>query len=276
LKGFRFRYDALPNRQEQYVENHKWISHQALDGRKCVAIRAPKSVLEIQTAKVETAVVPVEPGATYKYMVDVYLDQTSCKMWAETFAVDPRPDAVREEEEAKGKRTSLFRFRPENGLPAMMMIHRSADSGGPSEPKTWGTWEKEATLPMEWTGTLPFTLRGDGAMDRFPVPVDPREKETKYEVVEVRLRKETDKLPYRQNKGSDWKLEDGVLVFSKAPPAQSEVTVMVRWKLKPRYMLIKAISLGGANGSTAAFTNFRIVKTKEPGEAVAPTDSVIR
>jgi hypothetical protein len=214
--------------QEQYVQNHRWISHQVLDGRKCIAIRAPKSVLETQTAKVETAAVRIEPGATYKYTVDVYLDQTNCKMWAETFAVDPRPDAVREQEEAKGKRVSLFRFRPENGYPALMMIHRSADSGGPNEPKKWATWEKEATIPMEWTGTLPFTIHGDGTTDRFIVPVDPSEKDSKYEVVEVRLRKNSDRLPFRQNKGHDWKLEDGSLVFSKAPPAESEVTVMVR------------------------------------------------
>ncbi len=277
LRGFRYRYDAqVPNMQEQYVENHKWVSHQVIEGRKCVAIRAPKSVLEIQTAKVETALVPIEPGATYKYMVDVYLDQVGCKMWAETFAVDPRPDAVREEEEAKGKRISLFRFRPENGYPALFMVHRSADSGGPNDPKTWGTWEKEATLPAEWTATLPFTLHGDGTQEKFPVPVHPQHTAVKYDVVEVRLRKATDKLPFRQNKGHDWKFEEGHIVFTKAPPAQSEVTVMVRWKVKPQFMLIKAIALGGANNSTAAFTNFRIIKTKESGEAPAPTDTVIR
>jgi hypothetical protein len=51
---------------------------------------------------------------------------------------------------------------------------------------------------------------------------------------------------------------------------------MVRWTVKPRFMLIKAIALGGSDGSTAAFTNFRIFKTKEPGEAPPPTDTVIR
>lgn len=276
LKGFRFRYDTAPNMQEQYLKNHQWISHQELAGRKCVAIRAPKSILEMQTAKVESPAVAVEPGATYKYMVDTYLDHTNCKMWAETFGVDPRMDSVREEEEAKGKRVSLFRFRPENGLPALLMVHRSADRSGPTDPKTWGTWEWESTIPMEWTATLPFTIRGDGMESRFPVPIDPREKDVKYEVIEARLRKEDQKLPIRQNKDREWKFENGFIVFSQAPPPKSEVTMMVRWKVKPRYTTIKAISLGGADGSTAAFTNFRIIKTKEPGEAPAPRDDVIR
>jgi hypothetical protein len=41
-------------------------------------------------------------------------------------------------------------------------------------------------------------------------------------------------------------------------------------------MSIKAIALGGADNSTAAFTNYRLFRTKEPGEAPAPVDGIVR
>ena len=275
LKGFRFRYDSPPNQQEQYVGNHKWVKSGVVQGRKCVMIQAPASVLAIQTAKVESALVPVEPGATYRYDVDYCVDKTQTKMWAETFVVDPRPDRVREEEESKGKKVSIMRFSPENGMPAIIMVHRAQAPDLPGVA-SWGTATKEFTIPKEWPLTLPFTIRGDGQSTVFPVQSDRKDADATFEVIEVRLRTADQKLPFRQNKGQDYQVEKGAVVFVKPPPPGSEATVNVKWKLKPHYMSIKAIALAGSDGSTAAFTNFRLTKTKEPGEAEAPVDGIVR
>jgi hypothetical protein len=277
LAGFRFRYDVEPVKQDQYVENHKWIKPGVVAGRKCVTIQAPGGVLNGQAAKVETAFLPVEPGATYKYLVDYYLDGTGTKMWAETCVVDPRPDSVREEEEAKGKRTTIFRFKPFKGLPALLMVHRAAAPElGKDEPQNWYTAEREFTIPAEWPVTLPFTIRGDGMATTFPVKAERKDDDATFDVIEVRLRTADQKLPYRQNKGQDYAIAGGSIAFVKPPPPGSEATVNVKWKLKSRYMTIKTIALGGGDDSTAAFTNYRLFKTKEPGEAPAPVDSVVR
>ena len=55
LAGFRFRYDVEPVKQDQYVENHKWIKAGVVAGKKCVMIQAPVSVLVTQTAKAKAA-----------------------------------------------------------------------------------------------------------------------------------------------------------------------------------------------------------------------------
>jgi hypothetical protein len=277
LAGFRFRYDVEPVKQDQYIENHKWIKAGVVGGRKCVTIQAPAGVLAGPTAKVETAFLPIEPGATYRFLVDYYLDGTGTKMWAETCVVDPRPDAVREEEEAKGKRTTIFRFKPFKGLPALLMVHRAAAPElGKEEPQNWYTAEREFTIPAEWPVTLPFTIRGDGMATVFPVKAERKDDGATFEIIEVRLRTADQKLPYRQNKGQDYTINAGSISFVKPPPPGSETTVNVKWKLKPRYMSIKAIALGGADNSTAAFTNYRLFKTKEPGEAPAPVDGIVR
>lgn len=277
LRGLRFRYDVEPVKQDQYVDNHKWVKFAEIEGRKCVTIQAPSAVLQTQTAKVETAFLPVEPGATYKYQVDYYLDGTGTKMWAETYVIDPRPDSVREDEESKGKRTTIFRFKPFNGLPALILIHRAAAPElGKDEPKSWYTAEREFTIPAEWPITLPFTIRGDGAQTTFAVKSERKDNDATFEVVEVRLRTADQKLPYRLNKGQDYNVENGAISFVKAPPGGSEATVNVKWKLKPHYMTIKTIALGGGDGATAAFTNYRLFKTKEPGAAPAPVDGIVR
>ena len=277
LAGFRFRYDVEPVKQDQYLENHKWIKAGVIGGKKCVTIQAPVSVLVTQTAKVETGFLPIQPGATYKFLVDYYLDGTGTKMWAETCVVDPRPDSVREDEESKGKRTTIFRFKPFRGLPALLMVHRAAAPElGKDEPQNWYTAEREFTIPAEWPVTLPFTIRGDGVGTTFPVKAERKDDDATFEVVEVRLRTADQKLPYRQNKGQDYTIAGGSIAFVKAPPAGSEATVNVKWKLKPRYMSLKTIALGGGENSTAAFTNYRLFKTKEPGEAPAPVDGVVR
>lgn len=276
LKGFRFRYDEAPNRQDQYVDNHKWVNGGKVSGRNCVMIQAPKAVLEGPTAKVESAFVQIQPGATYRYEVDYYLDKTGSKMWAETFAVDPRPDNVREEEEAKGKRVTIFRFRPFAGYPALLMVHRAQcpPLGGEDETERWVTATKEFTLPMEWPANLPFTIHGDGSSVSFPIREERRGDNPSYEVTEVRIRMKDQALPVRLTKGLDYQVQDAKVVFTKAPPEGSEATVNVRWKLKPRYLSIKAIALGGQDGSVAAFTNFRLTKIKEPGEVAAPVDTI--
>jgi hypothetical protein len=170
--------------------------------------------LVAQTAKVETAFLPIQPGATYKFLVDYYLDGTGTKMWAETCVVDPRPDSVREEEESKGKRTTIFRFKPFKGLPALLMVHRAAAPElGKDEPQNWYTAEREFTIPAEWPVTLPFTIRGDGVGTTFPVKGEHKDDEATFEVVEVRLRTADQKLPYRQNKGQDYTISGGSIAF---------------------------------------------------------------
>jgi hypothetical protein len=108
------------------------------------------------------------------------------------------------------------------------------------------------------------------------VKSDRKDNDATFEIIEVRLRTADQKLPYRQNKGQDYSVSDGALAFVKPPPPGSEVTVNVKWKLKPHYMSLKTIALGGGDNSTAAFTNYRLFKTKEPGQAPPPVDGIVR
>jgi hypothetical protein len=147
LNHYRFQYPG----QEQYVTNGKFVSQKVMLGKKCAELDLPAGVAETQGAKIETALVPIEPGATYHVEVACLQWDYTAKIHAEVFAPDPRSDVVREDTESKGRRITIFRIPAGDGHPALVMCYRAQLPDPSGDHKKWVKTEREFTVPMEVT-----------------------------------------------------------------------------------------------------------------------------
>ena len=145
LANFRFDFPY----QEWYKKNVGYVRETTIAGRKCAEIALPPGVAGNEGGKIETALVPAEPGATYYAEVECYLPEFSGMLHAEAFAVDPRDEAVRQAAEAKGARLTVQRIPPLNGKPALVMIYR-AQLPVPAKGAQWVKVGREFTIPYEW------------------------------------------------------------------------------------------------------------------------------
>ena len=103
LKGWRYDFPY----QDWYKKNAGYIRETTMGGKKCVEISLPPGIAGNEGGKIETALIPAEPGATYYAEVECLLPEFSAMLHAEAYAVDPRDDALRKEAEAtkaSGKR----------------------------------------------------------------------------------------------------------------------------------------------------------------------------
>jgi hypothetical protein len=145
LKGFRFQFDF----QDWYKKNASYVKETTIGGKKCALIDLPPGVAGNEGGKIETALVPCEPGATYHAEVEHYLPTLAAKFHLEAYAVDPRDNALREAQEAKGVRLTIQRIAPMNGQPALVMIWRG-QLPDPIGGAQWGKVQREMTIPFEW------------------------------------------------------------------------------------------------------------------------------
>jgi hypothetical protein len=142
-----FRYD-FPY-QDWYKKNVGYVHETTMAGRKCAEIALPPGVGGNEGGKIETALIPAEPGATYYAEIECYLPEFSAMLHAEAFAVDPRDEAARQIAEAKGARLTVQRIPPLNGKPALVMIYR-AQLPVPAKGAKWTKVGREFTIPAEW------------------------------------------------------------------------------------------------------------------------------
>ncbi len=146
LKFFRFDYPY----QDFYVDNVKYLKQVNQNGKNCAEISLPAGIAGNQGGKIETALIPCEPGATYRAEVSCMTWDFAAKIHAEAYAEDPRPSAQRMNEESKGVKTTVMRIPPMEGHNALVMIYRSQFIDPPAHSKKWDTAKREFTLPMDW------------------------------------------------------------------------------------------------------------------------------
>jgi hypothetical protein len=146
LKSFRYDFPY----QDFYVNNVKYVSQVNHGGKNCAQIDLPEHIVGNGGGKVETALVPAEPGATYRAEVSCMTSDFAAKIHVEAYCVDPRPSAKRMEEESKGVRVTIQRIPPMEGRPALVQIYRAQLPDPPAHSKKWDKVQKDFTIPMEW------------------------------------------------------------------------------------------------------------------------------
>ena len=129
LKGWRVDFPY----QDWYVKNVTYVSQVEMQGKKCAQIALPAGVAGNEGGKVETALVPVIPGATYRGEVWALLPDFSSKVICEVYAPDPRDEITRKDTESKGAKITIARI-PEG-------------DGHPPKGSKWVKVEKEFTVP---------------------------------------------------------------------------------------------------------------------------------
>jgi hypothetical protein len=126
--------------QGSYVKNAGYvkISDTVHDGEAAaVELDLPKGVAENEGGKVETALVKIEPGATYHASVDVMTCDLAAKFYVEVYALDPTAPGA----------PSLDRIPAGNGLPALVKCYRAGFDDPKVRSKSWFTAKRDFTVP---------------------------------------------------------------------------------------------------------------------------------
>ena len=135
LKGWRIDFPY----QSRYEKNVTYIKATTQAGRKCVELNLPAGVAGNEGGKIETALIPAVPGATYRAEIDTLTWDFGAKLHAEAYTTDPRPSGRQD--------TSLFVIPGTNGAPCKVMCYRSQFPDPPGQSKKWTTVTREFTLP---------------------------------------------------------------------------------------------------------------------------------
>ena len=145
LKSWRIDFPY----QDWYVKNVTYVKPATMDGKKCAMIELPPGIAGNEGGKIETALVPAIPGATYHVEVEALLPDFSAKVHCEAYAVDPRTELVRKDVESKGTKITIMRIPAEGDRPALVQIYR-AQMPDPPKGNKWAKVERDFTLPLEW------------------------------------------------------------------------------------------------------------------------------
>ena len=127
--------------QGAYVKNASYvkISETMRDGDSpSVELDLPKGVAENEGGKVETALIKIEPGATYRYSVDCLTNDLAAKLYVEVYAPDPTGTPIG---------ASIVRVPAGNGLPALVQCYRAPTDDPPVKSKAWVTEKRDFTVP---------------------------------------------------------------------------------------------------------------------------------
>lgn len=146
LKGWRYDFPY----QDWYKKNASYTRQVEMGGKKCALLDLPPGVAGNEGGKIESALVPCEPGATYRAEAWCYLPEVGAKVHAEVFAVNPRTDlAAPPDPAAKNPNNSVFRIPEGDGHPALVMIYRK-QFPDPAGGAKWSKVETTFTAPWEW------------------------------------------------------------------------------------------------------------------------------
>lgn len=145
LKGWRVDFAY----QDWYKKNVTYVKQTTMAGKACAVIDLPAGIAGNEGGKIETALVPAIPGATYHAEVEAYLPDFSAKIHAEAYAVDPRDEITKEDTESKGTKITIMRIPEGQGHPPLVMIYRK-QFPDPVKGNRWVKVETDFTLPLEW------------------------------------------------------------------------------------------------------------------------------
>ena len=132
LKGWRYIY---PHEQQQYGENQRYIRVTEYSGKRCVEFTLPGKIANNQGAKIETAFIKIEPGATYSFEIDCAAVEMNMKVFAEAWA--PLPPEL-------NVKARMNIWQAEGGRPMLIKCGRMK---GSHEEKTWKTIRGTYTVP---------------------------------------------------------------------------------------------------------------------------------
>ena len=138
-----YRYD-FPY-QGAYAKNKGYVSQVEYLGRKCALLDLPPGVAGNEGAKIETALVPVVPGATYRVEVSACLPELAAKIHVEAYGEDPRDELTRKDTEAKGPNISIMRIPEGDGHKPLVVIFR-AQLPDPAGGGKWTKAEREFVM----------------------------------------------------------------------------------------------------------------------------------
>lgn len=140
--------------QDWYQKNASYVKQTEIGGKRCAVIDLPPGVAGNEGGKIETALVPCEPGATYRAEAECYLPEIGAKVHAEVFAANPRTDLTAPgDTHAKNPNTTIFRIPEGDGHPALIMVYRKQFPDPPGGAK-WSKIETTFTVPLEWEVNL--------------------------------------------------------------------------------------------------------------------------
>lgn len=145
LKGWRVDFPY----QDWYAKNVTYVKQTTMTGKKCAVLELPPGIAGNEGGKIETALVPAIPGATYRAEVEALLPDFSAKVHAEAYAIDPRTEVVRKDVESKGTKITIMRIPEMDGHPPLVMIYR-AQFPDPAKGSAWAKVQKEFTIPRTW------------------------------------------------------------------------------------------------------------------------------
>ena len=147
LKGWRYIY---PHEQQQYGENQRYIRVTEYSCKRCVEFTLPGKIANNQGAKIETAFIKIEPGATYRFEIDCAAVEMNMELFAEAWAPLP-PD--RQEK----PRANIW--PAEGGRPMLVKCGRAHVS---HKEKTWktirGTYTVDKTVKIGTKDIAPAYL----------------------------------------------------------------------------------------------------------------------
>ena len=135
LKEWRIEFPY----QETYIKNPGYISiskDKKSGSANVVEITEPKAVAENEGAKIESAFVKAQPGATYHASIDCMTNDLSAKCYIQVWAIDP----------SESTQADLYRVPARNGMPALVMVGRS-EFEPPGTSKVWTTIKKDYKVP---------------------------------------------------------------------------------------------------------------------------------
>ncbi len=139
LKTFRLDFPY----QGAYVKNAGYfkISPTVRDGdAPAVEADLPKGVAENEGGKIESALVKIEPGASYHVSVDVMTNELAAKVFVEVYALDPTSSPIG---------ASIDRIPAGDGLPALVKCYRAGTDDPPKKVKSWVTVKRDFTVPTQ-------------------------------------------------------------------------------------------------------------------------------
>src|SRR5882757_4924943 len=75
LKSWRVDFSY----QDSYPNNASFVKQATVEGKRCAVVELPTGTPEKQKAKIETALMPAVPGATYRAEVEALLTDSTAR-----------------------------------------------------------------------------------------------------------------------------------------------------------------------------------------------------
>lgn len=139
LKSWRVDFPT----QETFRKNAGCVKQATVEGMRCAVLEVPAGTA---SAKIETALVPAVPGATYRVEAEVLLSDSPATIRAEAYGVDPRDEAGRSAVESKPGRSAPATIAEGDGHPPLVLTFQ-APLPEPAKEAKWAKVEREFTLP---------------------------------------------------------------------------------------------------------------------------------